>query len=372
MKRLYNTALAFAARCIVIVFAAALLSLQAGASGVQSDVSDALSGVDLSAADEFLDDNGVDMSDPESISNVGAGAILGYLFDVLKSAISSPLKILLTVVVIAFVCEVTKSASTSAGIGGQVFVIICFLAVSPQIINTFSDMLLATSSMQAFTASYIPIFAAITAASGNMGAATSYSALVLYAAESVTAISTAILKPVLACMLVLACAQAISGELPDLTGTLRRVFTGITGAVMTVFVGVIGLQTVVGRTSTNIALRTGKYLVSSFVPVIGMSLSESYKTVMVSISAMRSAVGALGIIVIIIILSVPIITMWVHKLIFNICEWLCAITNSTALASLMRGIADVYSLCVTLLLIYSMMFIIATGMLIVLGGEAYI
>ncbi len=331
-----------------------------------------LENMETASADEFLSENNVDISDPESIKNVSAKSILGYFGSVFKSALIGPLKILIIVLVLSLICQVTLSISSRSDFIGDVFVIVCFLAVSPFILSSFSEMMTAVKSQQAFMASYIPIFAAITAASGNIGAATSYNALVLYAAEGVTAISTLVLKPMLSCMLVMACLQAVNRSLPDLTGTLKRAFTGITGVIMTVFVGVISLQTVVGRAGGEIALKAGKYIVSSFVPVIGMSLSESYKTVKVSISAMRSAVGAVGIVVIVIILSVPIITMWSYKLMLMISEWVCQITGSSMLASLVRGLSDVYSLCVTLLLIYALMFIISTGVIIILGSEAYI
>lgn len=338
----------------------------------EDEMSSELGRINTESADEFLRENGVDISEPETISRISAGSLLSYFAKIFKSSIAGPLKLTVSVLALSLICEVTLSLSTKAGISGEVFTLICFLVVAPFVLSSFREMLSAIESQQAFIASYVPILAGITAASGNISAAVSYNALILYAAQGICAVSTLVLKPILSCMLVLSCTQAINHDIPNLTGSLKRFFTSIIGVVMTVFVGIIGLQTAVGRSSNGIALRTGKYLVSSFVPIIGVSLSESYQAVRLSISAMRSAVGAIGIVVIVIVLCVPIITMNVYRIFMKLTELLCNLTGSSNLAVLMNGIADTYSLCSTVLLIYAAMFIISTGILILLGSEAYI
>ena len=360
-------------KALLAIFAISLLSTALhAAADYEYELSDRLSGLDISGASEFLYENGVDPSEPESVSNITAESILKYFWSIFQSSLSGPARLILTAITVSMISQIACSLSFNSRFGKEVFVIICFVAISGQILTSVSDMLSSLNVQQAFIASYIPIFAVITAASGNIAGAATYNALVLYAAEGVTLISTLVLRPMLCCMLVIACAQSINPTLPDITGTIKRLFTGVIGVLMTVFVGVIGLQTVIGRTGTGLALRAGRYLVSSFVPIIGMSLSESYKNVMLSISAIRSAVGALGIVVILVVLSVPIVTMLAYKVSLRVSEIVCGLTGSDMLASLMRGLADVYSLCVTLLLTYLLMFVISTGVMILIGSEAYL
>lgn len=357
MKRIVNLLFAFLVLCAFTV----------NAFCAEPDVD--MSDISIGSAQEFLDENGVDLSEPETIENVDAKSLLDYFIGLFRSALSRPAMILIITTALALICEVSMSVSSRCGINGEVFVIICFISVSPYILTSISDMLSAIKSQQAFMASYIPIFAAIIAASGNISGAASYNALVLYAAQGIALTASVVLKPILMCMLVICCTQAFNPDLPDITGCLRRIFTGIIGVVMTVFVGVIGLQTAVGRSGNEIILKAGKYLVSSFVPIIGMSLSESYKAVKVSMSAIRTSVGAVGIVVMIILLAAPIINMLVHKLMIQLSEWICRLSGSHMLAALMRGLADVYSLCITILMIYATMFILSTGIMIMMGSE---
>ncbi len=328
--------------------------------------------VEAGDAEDFLENNDVDISNPETVVNISAGSLLSYFASAFKSAIRKPVKVFICVLVISLVSEVVTSVSQRTGIYGEVFTLICFLCIVPMIISSFTDMIEVMSSQQTFMSSYIPIFAAITAVSGNTAGAGAYNALVLYASEAVTVIAGQVLKPILVCMLVMSCTQAVNPDLPNLTGTLKKAMTYIVGVIMIVFVGVIGLQTTVGRTGNGLLLRAGKYLVSSFVPLIGMSLSESYQAVSQSLGTLRSAVGALGMVIIVLILAVPIISMCVYRFTFIILDWVCSITGSYRLSALMRGIGDVYSLGVTLLMIYALMFLISTGMIIIIGSEAYI
>ena len=219
---------------------------------------------------------------------------------------------------------------------------------------------------------YVPAFSAITASSGNVTAAASYNAVLLYVSQAVTAVLTFIIKPMLACILVLACVQAINPNMLNITSTLKKTVTTVLGIIMTVFVSVIGMQTAVGAGSTSTALRVGKYLVSSFVPVVGVSLSESYKTVMSSINVIKSSIGAFGIVITVVILAVPIINLFAYKLGFTFCEWLCKLSGASQQALLMKGIADAYSMYVTALLTYALMFIVSTGIIIFTGSGGYV
>ncbi len=350
---------------LAAVFMFCFFAVNAHCASAEPDISD----MDIGEASEFLEENGVDLSEPETIKNIGAESLLRYFYSLFKSALSRPAMILVITMALALICEVSMSLSSRCGINGEVFVIICFLSISPYILTSIADTFSAIKSQQAFIASYIPAFATVIAASGNISGAVSYNALVLYAAEGITLTASVVLKPILMCMLVICCTQAINPDLPDIIGSLRRLFTGIIGVVMTVFVGVIGLQTVVGRSGNEIMLKAGKYLVSSFVPIIGMSLSESYNAVKVSMSAIRTSVGAVGIVVMVVILAAPIINMFVHKLIIQLSEWICRLCGSNMLASLMQGLADVYSLCITILVIFATMFILSTGIMIMMGSE---
>ena len=104
------------------------------------------------------------------------------------------------------------------------------------------------------------------------------------------------------------------------------------------------------------------------MPIIGGSLNESYRTVKSSLDSIRSVVGTFGIVIIVMIFITPIITAMVYRFCFMMCEFLCGVLSNGRIGILIRGIGEVYTLLGTVVTIYMLMLIIATGALIALGG----
>lgn len=355
---------------LTVVFGILMMTAQISADSneFRSEITGRLADADIGGIQSDLESFGISADNPESVGNLSVERILNYIIGILKESLTRPLRIVLTVSVFAAICQLSTTLSSKAGLYGELFVLICFIAISPHVIDAFRGALASMQSCNAFMITYVPAFAAIAAASGNLAAAVSYNAVVLYFCEAAALIATTVLKPILCCMLVLSATQALNPDLMNLTSTLRNALTTVIGFIMTLFLGIIGLQTVVGRGAESLAVKAGKYAVSSFVPVIGYSLSESYKAVSLSLSAIRSAVGAFGIVVMLLFMLSPIISAVVYKTAFLICGWICRLAGADRLASMMSGLADVFAFLNTVLLMFMLMLIVATGMLILLGG----
>lgn len=335
---------------------------------LESEAGAALEDTDLSDVKDGLSDLGITPSDPYSVKNLSPRSVLSYISSVLKEILARPIKLILSVMILSAISSVASSLSDKTGVYGEFFTVIAFIVVSPTAVNAFTETAETVRSCTAFMLSYIPVLGTIAAASGNIASAVSYNAVLMYFCELSAVTASAILSPVLSCILVLSAAQALSPDIDGLTASLKNIMTTIIGFIMTVFLGIIGIGSIFGRATEGLAVKAGKYAVSSFVPIIGYSLSESYRAVSLSLSAIRSAVGVFGIVVIFLFLLTPILTAIVYKVTFLLCSWLCRLTGSESLARLMSGISDTYSFLSTLLIFFAVMLIVATGMLILLGG----
>lgn len=363
MKRIFQIVM-------IIAFAAALaLPLSAELSDFERDVYGAVSDSGTEEIADGLEKIGIDANNPESVSNLSTGGILRYVLELVGTSALRPIRLMLTVSVFAAIARVVAALSNKAGLYGEFFMLGCFITISGGIVSAFDSAIGTIQSCHAFMMSYIPIFGAVVAASGNVAAAASYNAVVMYFCEAAAALCASVLKPILACMLVFAVTQAMNPDLMGITSTLRNALTIIIGFVMTLFLGIIGLQTLVGRGAEGLAVRAGKYAVSSFVPIIGYSLSESYKAVSLSLSAIRTSIGSFGIIVLCLYMLSPVITVWVYKTACVFSAWICRLIGSERLGAMMQGLGDVFGFCQTVLLVFMLMLTVSTGMLTILGGE---
>ena len=352
-----------------LVFAAVLMTSPAYAAADYRDkVMDGLSEADVSGVADGLSDLGIDPADPESVTNLDTGGIFRFVLGTVGEALQKPLRAVLLTVIFAAICRIATSLSYKAGLYGEIFVLLCFMAVAPYAAEAFVKSAEAMKSCHTFMLTYIPAFAGVAAASGNITAAVSYNAIVVYFCEAAAFFATAVFRPILGCMLVMSVTQAIDPDLSGLTSSVRNALTVMIGFVMTLFLGVLSLQTIVGRGVDGLAVRAGKYAVSSFVPIIGYSLSESYNAVSVSLSAIRTAVGAFGIVVLALYMLSPIVVSLVYKTAFNLCGWICRLIGADRIAAMSSGLGDVFGFSGTVLTVFMLMLTVSTGMLILLGG----
>lgn len=106
-------------------------------------------------------------------------------------------------------------------------------------------------------------------------------------------------------------------ELGKLAELGRKIITFIITATFTIFIGVL---TIYGL-STNIdglTIRTAKFAVDSFVPIVGSFLSDAVDTVIGSSAILKNGIGIIGLIILITIIALPIIKVMVLLLAYSV------------------------------------------------------
>lgn len=304
---------------------------------------------------------------PENMSDISVQDVFSYIFSIVKAAFIKPVKILGTVLVCAIVEHLILTLSNGKAYYSTVISFTSVAGISSMVISSVEDIASALESVQAFLIGYVPIYGSIVATSGNLSAATSYCAILLYVSESVTAVMSTVLKPLIACMMALSVVRSVNGNMPNILRALSKLSTTLIGFVLTVFLGVIGLQGVTGKYSGKVAIKAGRYLVSSFVPVIGNAITESYQTVVSSLDMLRSVVGCFGVVVICMVMLVPIVNAFLYKMTFSVAQFLAIALSADNLGKLCKDFSDIYSMLLYAVIIYMMLLVISTGALIALG-----
>ncbi len=303
------------------------------------------------------------------LDEISVDSVFDYIISIIAETLKAPGKLLCIIIVLSVLQRVADILSGGKAFCKDMFTMISFISVVPQLMSAVEDITAAIESTEYFVASYIPIFASIIGCSGNLKAASSYNAILLYASEGATAALSVFIKPLLYCMLVTSVIHAINSDMPDITFSIRRLIVTLMGFIMSVFLGIIGLQGIVGRTADSITVKAGKYLISSFVPIIGSSLNESYRTVKLSLDSIRSLVGSFGIVIILMILCIPIIKGFIFRWIFTLSEFLSGSIGCSGIASLCKSLSEVFLLITAVITLYMLMLVIATGAMIAIGGS---
>ena len=132
---------------------------------------------------------------------------------------------------------------------------------------------------------------------------------------------------------------------------------------MTIFVGLLSIQSIIGNSADTLSVKTGKFMVSNFVPVVGGAISDAYTTLKGSFGLLKSGVGGVGIMVILIMVLPTIITIGLNRIVISIASIGAEIFSVPGLAKLFKNISSVISIAFSIVISFSIMFIVSTALI---------
>ena len=314
-----------------------------------------------------LEDNNITLEDPSSAANISASDVIKHIFESFTAALRSPLIMLGKITAATMLCVLVRSMSAE-GTVDKVFTLICVLTTVLVISDTVTDSLYSVKTsmkqMNRFMMSYIPIFSSV--AGGSAAAGAGYYGVMLIICESAGILADTILVPFLSAVLAVTLVSAInpSLDLGSLAESVKKLVIWVLGIVMTLFTGLLSIQSFAGAAADNLSARAVKFAASSFIPVIGGSVSEAYSAVKGSIGVIRTSVGVIGVIIMSVIVAKPLLTLLAVKLAVWIGATINDIFGISNSGGLLKSINSVLSIGVSILAAYSIMFVISTSVVI--------
>lgn len=133
---------------------------------------------------------------------------------------------------------------------------------------------------------------------------------------------------------------------------------------LTVFTGVTAAYGFAAPAVDAIALKSMKFAVGSFVPVVGGLLSDTVETVLSGTHLMKNAVGTAGIISITAICAVPVIKILVIKIMLEICAAVAEPLSDKRIMGMLRDISASVSMVLGMVITTSMLFIVCISIIL--------
>lgn len=99
---------------------------------------------------------------------------------------------------------------------------------------------------------------------------------------------------------------------------MRKGALFITGLTITIFSGITAVQGIMTKSADSLLMKTAKFSIDNFVPIIGGFAADSLDMVINCIGVIKSAVGLIGIVIIVSMLAMPIIKIMAVAVIYKI------------------------------------------------------
>lgn len=313
-------------------------------------------------ARDYIDENGIDPSNSDWVQNFTAQNVFSHIFELLSGGIKTPLKIGGLALGLIVLTSAFTAFSVFPSKNTQMVSVLCIaLCVASPVWKTVSAAVEAVRGSSGFMLCFVPVFAGIVAASGGTVSAVSMSALLLGAAEVVSAVAAFAILPLMGSYLAMSLCTSVSplSDNNDIAEGIRRIAFWILSFITTVFIGILGIQTAVNSAADTLALKAGKFIIGTAIPIGGAALSEAASTVTASLSLLRSSVGIYGIVALAAILLPIVVEMLIWRLVLFFCSTVSSQFSATSVTKLLKAVDMMLSLLVGVVLLTGAMFIIS-------------
>lgn len=288
------------------------------------------------------------------------------------------LKIMLNLIVLCLACALTENLQKSFskdGLGGVAF-FACFFLIAAVSVKAFmnSVSLAATviDDMIIFINALIPTTLTLLAASGAVVSAGIFHPVLMLSVQAISLAMKNIIMPLILLSTALSIADNVSER--NTVGRLSMVFKNAAkwtmGIMLTVFIGIITVQSLAAPAIDGISVKTTKFAVGNFVPVIGSVLAETVDLVFGCSLILKNAVGIAGLFAIVSICSIPIIRLFAQATMFAIASALIEPIADKRIVNILSRISEAITFLVVMVLIVTLMFIINLTIIIGAGNTA--
>ncbi|PSR24199.1 MAG: stage III sporulation protein AE [Sulfobacillus acidophilus] len=171
-----------------------------------------------------------------------------------------------------------------------------------------------------FMESLIPLLLVLMAGSGALASAGIFHPLMLLVTNLVAVLTK---RWVLPLVLMATLVELVSLWLPkyslkSLGLLLRQAGLTLLGGLMTLFLGIMAVEGAAGAVADGVTLRTGKFLVNTFIPVIGKMLSDAMEAVLGSSLLLKNAVSIFGALGIVVLVTFPLVKLFAMMALYRI------------------------------------------------------
>jgi len=140
------------------------------------------------------------------------------------------------------------------------------------------------------------------------------------------------------------------------------------GFCMTVFTGLLTMHGIVATALDSTGTRAAKFVVSSFVPVIGNALGEALHTINGCVKMLKSGVSAFGLLAGIFIFLPIIIQCLMWLITINVCAGISEIFDQHEITSLLKASVSVLETMLGIILCCMTVLTVSTVIMLIIGG----
>ena len=158
-----------------------------------------------------------------------------------------------------------------------------------------------------------------------------------------------------------------SQEISVLTKTTLKFIKYAIGIIITIFSAILGFTGFVSGTNEGVMIKTAKYAISSFEPLVGNCLADTLSTIINTSLLLKNTIGYIGIIVLLIICLLPVIKLYMVSVLYKLLSFISSTLLCKNISDTFDIISTVVSAMGSVVVLTTVIFVLNIGIILSLG-----
>ena len=282
---------------------------------------------------------------------------------------------LLVLSVICVLLEHLRQAFVSPG-ASRIASLVCLALIMSVTLQSITQSLqiarLAIDRMGSFMEVLVPLIMTIMLAMGHGTTVAVMQPLVLSAMSFLTLQVHHVVFPIIMIYLALSLANGLSEHQPvaQLTKFLKQIIQWGIGLTMTLFSAALAISGGFASVVDGVTLRTAKFMASNLIPVAGKIFADVLDTAAGASMLLKSSLGAIGLLVIIIIIGLPLLQILLQAMVLRLTGAILEPLGDQKTSAILAELSGVLMLIFTVLGAIGIMVIMTLAALLLAGNSA--
>lgn len=251
---------------------------------------------------------------------------------------------------------------------------ICYILVIVMAVGSFNDAMKigvdAIDKMVGFMQALMPTLLALLAAVGGISSSAVFQPLLFSSITLITTFIKIFVMPLVLFSAVLSILNNLSDSInvSRLASLLKQVAIGALGLVLTAFTGVITVQGIASISIDGATIRTAKFAVDNFIPIVGSFLSDAFDAVVSCSMILKNGIGIAGFIILLLICCFPLIKMFSIVLIYKVTSALIQPILDNQIVQCLNDMSNAMLVLLTCVIAVAVMFFMSLTVIMGIGN----
>lgn len=250
-------------------------------------------------------------------------------------------------------------------------IVVLVLSITVRMVSLTTNTI---QSMKTQMDAIFPILLTLMTAIGGTSSVSVYQPAMVLLSGTILNLFTYILLPIFIFSVVFSVVSNLSNsvKLEKFTSFFNSTYKWLTGLIFTIFTAFLSIQGITAGTLDGISIRTAKYAIKSYIPILGSYLSDGMGIILLSSNLIKNAVGATGLFLLLATILSPLIELILFMLALKLIAGIVEPLGNKQIANFISSLSKSMVLLIVLIIGIAFIYFIMLGLIMcsanVLGG----